>query len=55
MIRRADRLAVGQRLEHRLDLAGGVDANEVGAELVADPELAADRLEGFGVEVRTGQ
>ena len=55
MVGRAGRLAVDHGLEHRLDLAVGVDADEIGAELLADPELAADRLDRLGIEIGAGQ
>ena len=55
MIRRLDRFAVGHALIDADDLAGQVGFDDVGAELVADPEPVADDLEAFGVEVGAGQ
>ena len=55
MVGRAHRLAVDRGLEHGLDLAGRIDADEIGAELVADPELAANRLDRLRVEIGAGQ
>ena len=55
MVGRAGRLAVDDGLEHGLDLAVGIDADEIGAELFADPVLAADRLDRFRIEIGAGQ
>ncbi len=55
MVRRAHRLAVSHGLEHRQYLAVAVGLQDVGAELVADPESVADDLKAFGVEVGAGE
>ena len=55
MIRRAHRLAVGNRLEHGEHLAAAVSLQDVGAELVPDPEGVADDLKTLGVEIGASQ
>src|SRR5258705_377239 len=55
VVRRAHRLAVSHGLEHRQYLAVAVGLQDVGAELVADPESVADDLKAFGVEVGAGE
>ena len=55
MIRRTHRLAVGHGVEHPQHLACLVGLQDVGAELVADPEGVADDLEALGVEVGAGE
>jgi hypothetical protein len=41
--------------EHGFDLAVAVDTQQVGAELIADPKLVADRLKALDVEIRAGE
>ncbi len=55
MVRRARGFAVDLGLEYGLDFSVAIDPQQIRTELVADPDLVADRLEALYVEVRSGE
>ena len=55
MVGAAVGLAGHHRVDHLQHLALGIDAQHIGAELVADPPLVAHHLDRLGVEVRAGE
>ena len=55
IVGRAHDLAVDLGVEHRQHLAAPVGLDQERAELVAEPQRVADRLDRFDVEIRAGQ
>ena len=55
VVGRAHDLAVDHGLDEPHHLAGAIDRNEVGAELVANPVEIAHGLDALRVEIRAGE